>query len=110
MLTLRSNITLLCFFFSLLHDKWWNIYESLAVVAFLRLGFVTAGAVGDMGLFITIHYMEQTGVSILTRCGVSSGCCKYFLAYLTPCSSKMSGFFFSYIKIQTQHKAIVPVH
>lgn len=28
-----------------------NIYEPLAVVVFLRLGFITTGAVGDMGLF-----------------------------------------------------------
>lgn len=64
------------------------------MVVFLQLGFITAGALGDMGLFITIHYMEQPGISIPTQCGVSYGCCKYFLAYLTPGLSEMSGFFF----------------
>ena len=61
------------------------------------------------GSFITIYYMEQTGISILTWCGVSYGCYKYYLAYLTPHCSEMHGYFY-YIGIQTQHKAIVPVH
>ncbi len=101
--TLRINITMLClifFFISFLDDKWGNIYESLAVVVFLQLGFLTAGAMGDMGFFfIAVHYMEQS-ISIPTRCGVSYGCCKYSLAYLTPRSSERSSL----------HKAIVPVH
>lgn len=63
-------------------------------MVFLKQGFITAGALGDMGLFITIHFMEQTGISITTRCGVSYGCCKYFLAYLTPGLSEMSDFSF----------------
>lgn len=71
------------------------------MVVFLQLGFITAGAVGDMGLFITIHYMEQTGLSVPTRCGVSYGCCKHFLAYLTPRSSEMSGFFLLHWDLNT---------
>lgn len=51
---------------------------------------------GGHGIFITIHYMEQTGIYILTWCGVSYGCCKifgcFFSAYLTPLCSEMHSF------------------
>lgn len=60
-----------------------------------------------MGLFITGHYTEQAGISILAHGRFPMGAVS-ILAYLTECSSEMSGFF--YIRFQTQHKAIVPGH
>lgn len=106
MLTLSINITMLWFFFILR----WQMGEYLWVtcsgsVSLVRLHNSRCSG-GHRIFFITVHYVEQTGISIPTRCGVSYGCYKYFLAYLT---SEMPGFLF-YIGIQTQHKAIVPVH
>lgn len=37
-----------------------------------------------MGLFITIHYVEQKGISVSGQCGVSYGCCKYFSGLFNP--------------------------
>lgn len=79
-----------------------------AVLVFLQIGFITAGAVGDMGLFITTHYREQRCISVPTHCGVPCESFKFFfLAYLTSLCSKMSLF---YIDFQTQHRAVVFIH
>lgn len=65
---------------------------------------------GTWDYFIAIIYVEQTGDSIPTWCGVSYGCRKHFLAYLTPGSSEMSGF--SSLPLRPKHntKPLSPVH
>lgn len=67
-----------------------DIYESLALVEF-QLSLIAAGAEGDMGLFfITVHYMEQTGISMVIPKGAVR---MFFWADLTPRSSGICGCF-----------------
>lgn len=71
-----------------------NIYQSLAAEVFLWLGFTNSRCSGGTwDFFITGHYMEQAGISILAQGRFPMGAVSIFLAYLAECSSEMSGFF-----------------
>lgn len=107
MFTLHGNTaTLRLTFYTLQDDECWNIYESQPAVVFLWLGLITAGAVGNMGFSFYHHSLHGTDKQPSVVCPMGAVRFIYFLTYFTPCSS---GFSFS-ADIQTQHKAIVPVH
>ena len=81
-----------CAYFSFLHSWMRNggIFTSHLLWSCSAANSRCSGGTWDH--VIAVHYMEQTGDSIPTRHGVSYGCRKHFLAYLTPGSSEMSGF------------------
>lgn len=82
-----------------------NIYESLALVVLLRLGFITAGAVQDMGLLSPPITWNRQAFLYWPSVVFPMGAVSIFLVNLISCSV-----FFFYIGFQTQHNAIVLVH